>query len=156
MFVHSLTRMMQVIILIRCSEWVSIKIMHFIDPSITVIKKIFGYYRNEGERLMINFMHQGTLRQTCQKCDYSRQSTELLFYLLSFIFVSFKIKRSHQKYLQWKWMFWLKSLALVASVHGAETSIIRICWPLLIWEFWWHLLSKDFPTFNNHMIKIDK
>lgn len=36
-------------------------------PSITVIKKRLAYYKNEGARLMTNFMLQGTLRQTCQK-----------------------------------------------------------------------------------------
>lgn len=50
-------------------------------PSITVIKKRFAYYKNEGARLMINFVLQGTLRQTCQKRDQVKQSIEYLISL---------------------------------------------------------------------------
>lgn len=42
------------------------------DPPVTIIKRRFGYYRNNGEIMTNNFMLQGTLCQTCQKYDDNR------------------------------------------------------------------------------------
>lgn len=133
-------KLMQFIILIKRSEEVSNKIMHFMGPSITVIKKRFACYRNKGARLMTNFMLQGTLCQTCQK-------KQTKHWIPNFIIISFVSSISIGRIFTDDGCIGSSPRpAFSASVHGAETTNVLI-WPLLFWELWWLLLNNNCPCF---------